>query len=303
MSVYTKRSSLGVFIAAYVLDDIYRIYRKGWTILSNFWTGFSIFNSILLATGFTMMAVSFYIRKAEGEDDNRAALSGNDYVNVGSALFCLGVTLQLLRPLRWFLFFSHIGPVIVSIVRCLHDFFRITLVFIVILKAFAVGSFSLFKTFDLDRFTESRSNYTMHQQDLVKLEGLLGGFFWRLFDPGSPEYASIMRCNPLENNTESSDHCEYEGDNLDINDLSVEFSHLMGIFLWATYQIVAVIILINILIAMMTSTYQRIINDADREWKFSKSCYQLDFLRPSSIMPPPFKYTAKSSPFRTLAFL
>ena len=285
--------SLGVFIAAYILDDIYMFCRKRWAIFSNFWMRFSIFNSVLLSIGFTMMAVSFYIRKENDEDDNRAALSGNDIVNVGSALFCIGVTLQLLRPLRWFLFFSHIGPVIVSIVRCLYDFFTITLVFIIILNAFAIGSFSLFKTFDLERQTNSSSRYTMHQQDLVKLKGLVGGFFWRLFDPGSPEYASITKCNPSDKDAESPENCEYVGEkeDLDINDLSVEFSHLMGIFLWAAYQMVTVIILINILIAMMTSTYQRIINDSDRQWKYSKSFYQLDFLRPSSIMPPPFKYS------------
>ena len=88
---------------AYCLDDILPIFRKGLAILSTFWTGFYFFNSLLLFTGFSLMAISFKERKDEGLDDNRAALSGNHIVNVGTALFCMGVTLQLLRPLRWFL--------------------------------------------------------------------------------------------------------------------------------------------------------------------------------------------------------
>ena len=235
------------------------------------------------------MTIAYYMRKEEKEDDNRAALSGDHIVNVGSALFCMGVTLQLLRPLRWFLFFR-IGTVIVSIISCLQDFFRIALVYIVILIAFSVGSFALFRPFNLINWSNVTSSYTMHQQDLVSLKGLAGGFFWRLFDPGQPEYASIMRCDPSELDPRMENSCQYEGEDLKISDLSVEFSHLMGIFMWAAYQIISVIILLNILIAMMTSTYQRIVNDADIEWKYSKSFYQLDFLHPSSTMPPPFKY-------------
>ena len=278
-----------MFILSYCLDDIYRIVRKGWANLSTFWTGFSIFNSLLLTTGFIIFALSYKEMKDEGLRDNRAALSGNDPVNIGAALFCMGVTLQLLRPLRWFLFFGQIGPVIVSIVRCLKDFFRITLVYLVILKAFAIGSFSLFKTFDLTRHSNITSSYTMHQQDLVELKGLLEGFFWRLFDPGAPEYASITRCDPSLTDESDPSHCNYTGDDVEITDLSQEFSHLMGLLMWAGYQIVCVILLINILIAMMTSTYQQIINDDYGEWKYSKSFYMLEFIHPSSIMPPPFK--------------
>merc|ERR1719232_936682 len=53
----------GVFILSYCLDDIYRIVRKGWANLSTFWTGFSIFNSLLLTTGFSIMAISYKERK------------------------------------------------------------------------------------------------------------------------------------------------------------------------------------------------------------------------------------------------
>ena len=274
---------------AYCLDDILTIFRKGLAILSTFWTGFYFFNSLLLFTGFSLMAISFKERKDEGLDDNRAALSGNHIVNVGTALFCMGVTLQLLRPLRWFLFFGQIGPVMLSIVKCYKDFFRITVVYLVILNAFAIGSFSLFKTFDLTRNSNITSRYTMRQQDLVELKGLLGGFFWRLFDPGAPEYASITRCDPSLTDESDPSHCAYTGDDVEITDLSQEFSHLMGLLMWAGYQIVCVILLINILIAMMTSTYQQIINDDYGEWKYSKSFYMLEFIHPSSIMPPPFK--------------
>ena len=243
---------------------------------------------MMLAIGYTIMGIGFMLN----DDDNRAKLSGNNFVNVGTTIFCFAVIFQLLRPLRWLLFLSSIGPVVVSCLNCLKDFFQVTILYLVILNAFAIGSFSMFKTFDQQNLTSlAQQNltltYFMHQDDFVEFKGLFGGFFWRLFDPGNPDYATINKCNPKEENKNLTDHCEYDGE--DIREVSVEFSHLLGLVMWAIYQIVTVVIVLNILIAMMTTTYTRIYNNADTEWKYSKSFHHLDFLHSSTILPIPFR--------------
>merc|ERR1719187_2742664 len=69
---------------------------------------------------------------------------------------------------------------------------------------------------------------------------------------------------------------------------SLEFSHMMGLSLWAMYQGITVILLINILIAQMNNTYNKIWENKDVEWKYSKTYFQVQNLAPSAIMPPPF---------------
>ena len=39
----------------------------------------------------------------------------------------------------------------------------------------------------------------------------------------------------------------------------------------------------------MNTTYKRIWDDADREWKYSKSFYQAQFLFPRAVMPSPWR--------------
>ena len=52
---------------------------------------------------------------------------------------------------------------------------------------------------------------------------------------------------------------------------SLEFSHFVGVSFWAVYLGIVAIILINILIALMNTTYTKISADSDIEWKYSKS--------------------------------
>merc|ERR1712113_753459 len=60
--------------------------------------------------------------------------------------------------------------------------------------------------------------------------------------------------------------------------------------MWAMYQGLTVILLINILIAQMNSTYLRVWENVDAEWKYSKCFFQVQFLTPRSILPPPFRW-------------
>ena len=112
-------------------------------------------------------------------------------------------------------------------------------------------------------------------QSLAHVKTLFSSMFWRVFDPGEPDLASIMNVTNVEGKEEKF--------------LSLEFSHFMGLALWAIYQAVIVILLINILIAMMNNTFTKVSEHADLHWKYSKSFYQVQFLAPRAVLPPPFR--------------
>ena len=106
-----------------------------------------------------------------------------------------------------------------------------------------------------------------------------------MFSPGGAEYVIVNKCN----NTVEDPCPGYNGTQSDIELKSVEFSHMMGIIMWAAYQIIVVILILNILIAMMNTTYSDVWQNKDEEWNYSKTFYQVEFISNEAILPPPFR--------------
>uniref|UniRef100_A0A7N6AQI3 Transient receptor ion channel domain-containing protein n=1 Tax=Anabas testudineus TaxID=64144 RepID=A0A7N6AQI3_ANATE len=66
------------------------------------------------------------------------------------------------------------------------------------------------------------------------------------------------------------------------------FAEFIGRVLYGIYTLVIVIVLLNMLIAMITNSFQKIEDDADVEWKFARSKLYLTYFREGLTMPVPF---------------
>lgn len=76
---------------------------------------------------------------------------------------------------------------------------------------------------------------------------------------------------------------DFEMDDFKSNDNSIEF---VGSLIFMIYLIIAVIILINLFIAMLSNTYAVIQQDSDIEWKYSRVSLIITYSRYSSVPPP-----------------
>nr|XP_056714786.1 protein XNDC1N [Euleptes europaea] len=65
-------------------------------------------------------------------------------------------------------------------------------------------------------------------------------------------------------------------------------AELVGRVLYGVFTIVMVVVLLNMLIAMITNSFQKIENDADVEWKFARSKLYLSYFREGLTLPVPF---------------
>ena len=256
-----------VFVINYFLEDVIDIIRRKWTFFYSFWNVYSLLNHSLFMLGGILSKQGF--EQLDPDDSNRANASGNHLVNVGSTLLSIAASMAFFRTVRWLLLLKTLGPVVVCIMRVLKDTVQIFVLFLIIYVSFAIGTFSMFKPF---KQTNSTSNYTNTGGDSGRLSSspkdLFSAMFWRVFDPGNSDMASIMTTD---------------------KELSLQFSHFMGLAFWALYQFTIVILLINILIAMMNTTYTKVSQRADLEWKYSKSFYQIQFLSSRAVFPPPFR--------------
>ena len=155
-----------------------------------------------------MMYISAKILKT----DNRQYLSGNHPANIGGTIFAFAALAALLRPLRWLLLHQKIGPVVVCIVKVFHDVFYVMVITMIMVTAIAIGSFTMLKPFELAKEHSVPPNvnetYVLHESNMVVFAGMMRGMAWRLFNPGSPEYFTVRRCNTTQTDETASDFCK-----------------------------------------------------------------------------------------------
>ena len=255
-----------VFVLSFFLDDVVNLCTQRLAFFSSYWNSIFFISHSLFVIGGIMEFCGF---KQLGHD-KREFIAGSHPANVGSTLVAIAATIAIWRTTRWLLLFRSFGPVIISIIRIIGDVFKLFLLFLITFVAFAIGTWSMFKNFSKGE----NSEYRLKESQMSSVAGMFGALFWRVFDPGQPEMAEVVRS---VNGMESED-----------GETSLEFSHLLGITIWAAYQVTVVIILLNLLIAMMNNTFSKVSENADTEWKYSKSFYLMEFLTPKAALPAPF---------------
>ncbi|KAJ8297880.1 hypothetical protein KUTeg_024411 [Tegillarca granosa] len=67
-----------------------------------------------------------------------------------------------------------------------------------------------------------------------------------------------------------------------------QFTKVTSMLLFMIYHAMSIIVLINMLIAMMSNSFQNIENHADMEWKFARSKLWMGYFDEGSTLPPPF---------------
>ena len=136
---------------------------------------------------------------------------------------------------------------------------NIFLIWIIVYMSFALGIWLVYKPFhDLGK---CKTEYCLKEKlvhDNETMKAVLSQMFWLVFN-GDGQTQRIQHKSALESTEE----------------FSKEFAHIPGLSLWAMYQGVICILLINILIAMMNTTYNKVWENIDGEWKFSKSHFQV----------------------------
>ena len=98
-----------------------------------------------------------------------------------------------------------------------------------------------------------------HYTSLSYRDGALKSLFWVLFDPGQPEKVGCKR----------------------------NFAGTLGLCVWGLYQIINVVVLLNVCVALMNNTMMKIESNKENMWKFYRTDAWLIFIDDVSL-PIPF---------------
>lgn len=66
------------------------------------------------------------------------------------------------------------------------------------------------------------------------------------------------------------------------------FTRFWALLMFGSYSVINIIVLLNMLIAMMSNSYQIISDKSDVEWKFARSQLWMSYFEDGGTLPPPF---------------
>ncbi|KAF4108149.1 short transient receptor potential channel 4a isoform X2 [Onychostoma macrolepis] len=240
-------------------DGGFQDYIHDWWNLMDF-----VMNSLYLATISLKFVTNFKHSDNYGE---RATWEMWHPTLVGEALFAIANIFSSLRLISLFTANSHLGPLQISLGRMLLDILKFLFIYCLVLLAFANGLNQLYFYYETKgkttndiickgiRCSEQNNAFTTMFETLQSL-------FWSIFGLVALHVTNV--------------------------DAKHEFTEFVGATMFGTYNIISLVVLLNMLIAMMNNSYQHIADHADIEWKFARTKLWMSYFEEGGTLPPPF---------------
>uniref|UniRef100_A0A3B4ZY13 Short transient receptor potential channel 3-like n=1 Tax=Stegastes partitus TaxID=144197 RepID=A0A3B4ZY13_9TELE len=184
---------------------------------------------------------------------------------VSEGLYAVAVVLSFSRIAYILPANESFGPLQISLGRTVKDIFKFMVIFILVFLAFMIGMFNLY------------SYYLGAKQNdaFTTLEESFKTLFWAIF--GLSEVRSVVINN------------------------GHKFIENIGYVLYGVYNVTMVIVLLNMLIAMINSSFQEIEDDADVEWKFARAKLWFSYFEEGRTLPVPFNLVPSPKSMQGLA--
>ncbi|KAJ8382373.1 hypothetical protein SKAU_G00031510 [Synaphobranchus kaupii] len=180
---------------------------------------------------------------------------------ISEGLYAIAVVLSFSRIAYILPANESFGPLQISLGRTVKDIFKFMVLFIMVFLAFMIGMFILYSYYLGAKVNPA---FTTVEESFKTL-------FWSIF--GLSEVSSVVL---------KYDH---------------KFIENIGYVLYGIYNVTMVVVLLNMLIAMINSSYQEIENDADVEWKFARSKLWLSYFDNGKTLPPPYSIVPSPKSF------
>ncbi|XP_051512245.1 short transient receptor potential channel 6 [Myxocyprinus asiaticus] len=171
---------------------------------------------------------------------------------ISEGLYAIAVVLSFSRIAYILPANESFGPLQISLGRTVKDIFKFMVIFIMVFVAFMLGMFNLYSYY---LGAKQNDAFTTVEESFKTL-------FWAIF--GLSEVKSVVINN------------------------GHKFIENIGYVLYGVYNVTMVIVLLNMLIAMINSSFQEIEDDADVEWKFARAKLWFSYFEEGGTLPVPF---------------
>ncbi|XP_041440424.1 short transient receptor potential channel 4 [Xenopus laevis] len=236
-------------------DGGFQDYIHDWWNLMDF-----VMNSLYLAT--ISLKIVAYV-KFQGQR-NRKEWEQWHPTLVAEAFFAIANIFSSLRLISLFTANSHLGPLQISLGRMLLDILKFLFIYCLVLLAFANGLNQLYFYYEADGKSQDCKGIRCKDQNnaFSTLFETLQSLFWSIFGLINLYVTNV--------------------------DPKHEFTEFVGATMFGTYNVISLVVLLNMLIAMMNNSYQLIADHADIEWKFARTKLWMSYFEEGGTLPTPF---------------
>lgn len=192
----------------------------------------------------------------------------NDPTIIAEGVFAVANVFSFARIIYLFQTNPHLGPLQISLGCMIIDIAKFLFIFFLVLTSFACGMNQLYWYYDSDECTgdSATKNGTSHcdhnPEAFMTIDASYASLLWSLF--------GVIPLKDLRSRDDQA------------------FLKWVGHALLGAYLIMAITVMVNMLIAMMSRSFQDIEDHADREWKFARSKLWMSYFDEGSTLPAPF---------------
>lgn len=248
---------------------------------SMMWNVYDCMKFGVLAATFVCWWMSYVKSQSEEDVSSKRQLERKNWDSldprlVAEGLLAVATVMSYLRLLFLCQLSYALGPMQVSLGKMTTDFARFAILFGIIILAFTAGLCRFYQYYQGMTKIDPITGYEVTQDEsFVNVYATLKTLFWGVFCMTSSSAGSVV----IETST--------------VDDISEEvaasnhyFTQSVGTLLYSLFETLSVIVMLNMLIATMTNTFQRVTGNSYIEWVFGRTQVFLSFSMHTELPPP-----------------
>lgn len=189
---------------------------------------------------------------------------GYQPILIANSLYTVGMVLSFFHISSAFQVNATFGPLQLSLYRLFRDVVKFLVFFALLFIAFGFSLRKLYSQYNSVLYQLAKVNGTSGQEHhFARVDKSLGSLFWSLF--GLTDLDTFAIDKPEFGITQQT-----------------------GVALFGFYQVLIVVIAFNMLIAMMSRSFETIVEEEDVHWKVSRTRMWMNWVNKGSVLPPPY---------------
>ncbi|XP_063366128.1 transient receptor potential protein [Cydia amplana] len=271
-------------VIIYIASLIWAELRSLWTggimeYISDLWNIVDFITNMFYIAWISLRVSSWYIVQRDYKNGldpwyPRERWDSFDPMLLSEGAFAAGMIFSYLKLVHIFSINPHLGPLQVSLGRMILDIIKFFFVYMLVLFAFGCGLNQL-----MWYYAELEKNKCYHTPNGVAD-----------FDNQERACTIWRRYANLFETSQSLFWASFGLVDLTTFELTgiKSFTRFWALLTFGSYSVINIIVLLNMLIAMMSNSYQIISERSDVEWKFARSNLWMSYFEDGDTVPPPF---------------
>ncbi|KAK7079006.1 Short transient receptor putative channel 1 [Halocaridina rubra] len=270
-----------LFIVGFLWEEVKEMTREGLRkYMRNMWNIMDIMRDTLYVMTIFLRTIAYIQQSQEIAKNPQTAFIPREQWDafdpqlISEGLFAAANILSALKLVHIFSINPYLGPLQISLGRMVIDIVKFFFIYTLVLFAFACGLTQLLWYFN-----------DLEKQKCYSLPG--GEADW------TKNADACMKWRRFHNLFESSQSLFWASFGMvGLEDFELtgirEYTRFWSMLMFGSYSVINVIVLLNLLIAMMSSSYSFIVEHADTEWKFARTKLWMSYFEEGNTLPPPF---------------